>query len=223
MRENMIYNPNYFQLRDYQIDTIAKIIRKNRDAKVNGVVFFGDSITEWYDIEKYYSNIKEKYNSGIAGSTSESLIWICDEAVIKYKPRVMVCLVGTNDLGNTNLRSPREIALNVKKIIDLVKGNLPNIKIVLVSTLPCNEKLQGEAAGKLMRTNKNIKMINSEYQEILKDINNVAFVNVFEQFLNKETNNIKDEFSGDGLHLTEEGYDLLTKFVKPVVDSFMVI
>ncbi|OOM13774.1 GDSL-like lipase/acylhydrolase [Clostridium saccharobutylicum] len=219
----MIYNPNYFQLRDYQIDTIAKIIRKNRDAKVNGVVFFGDSITEWYDIEKYYSNIKEKYNSGIAGSTSESLIWICDEAVIKYKPRVMVCLVGTNDLGNTNLRSPREIALNVKKIIDLVKGNLPNIKIVLVSTLPCNEKLQGEAAGKLMRTNKNIKMINSEYQEILKDINNVAFVNVFEQFLNKETNNIKDEFSGDGLHLTEEGYDLLTKFVKPVVDSFMVI
>lgn len=219
----MIYNPNYFQLRDYQIDTIAKIIRKNRDAKVNGVVFFGDSITEWYDIEKYYPNIKEKYNSGIAGSTSESLMWICDEAVIKYKPRVMVCLVGTNDLGNTNLRSPREIALNVKKIIDLVKGNLPNIKIVLVSTLPCNEKLQGEAAGKLMRTNKNIKMINSEYQEILKDINNVAFVNVFEQFLNKETNNIKDEFSGDGLHLTEEGYDLLTKFVKPVVDSFMVI
>lgn len=219
----MIYNPNYFQLRDYQIDTIAKIIRKNREAKGNGLVFFGDSITEWYDIEKYYTNIKEKYNSGIAGSTSESLMWICDEAVIKYKPRVMVCLVGTNDLGNTNLRSPREIALNVKKMIDLVNGNLPNIKIVLVSTLPCNEKLQGEAAGKFMRTNKNIKMINSEYQEILNGINNVAFVNVFEQFLNKETNNIKDEFSEDGLHLTEEGYDLLTKFVKPVVDNFMVI
>lgn len=68
-------------------------------------------------------------------------MWICDEVVIKYKFRVMVCLVGINDLGNINLRSLREIVLNVKKIIDLVKGNFFNIKIVFVSILLCNEKL----------------------------------------------------------------------------------
>lgn len=219
MRENMIYNPNYYQLRDYQIDTIAKIIRKNRDAKPGGVLFFGDSITELYDIDKYFPNIKIKYNSGVSGATSESLIWICDEAVIKYRPNAMVFLVGTNDLGNTNMRSPREIALNVKNIIDLVKGNLPDIKIVLISALPCNEELQGEAVGKIMRSNKNIKVLNLEYQENLKYFNNTIFVDAFDQLIDKDTNNIKEDCSEDGLHLTEKGYGILTKILKPVIES----
>lgn len=213
----MIYNPSFYQLRDYQIDTITKIIRKNRDANSGGALFFGDSITEWYDIEKYFPDIKVKYNSGIAGSTSESLMWICDEAVIKYKPSLMVLLVGTNDLGNTNMRSPRDIALNVRNILDLVNGNLPNIKIVLISTLPCNEELHGEAVGKFMRTNRNINMLNVEYEEMLKTFDNVTFINVFDQFIDKETNSIKDDYSEDGLHLTEKGYDLLTKIVKPLI------
>jgi lysophospholipase L1-like esterase len=213
----MIYNPNFYQLRDYQIDTIAKVIRKNRDSIPNGVIFFGDSITEWYDIEKYYRDIKVKYNSGIAGSTSESLMWICDEAVIKYKPKIMVFLVGTNDLGNTNMRSPREIAMNVKNIFDLVSGNIKNIKIIHVSTLPCNEELQGEPVGKIMRTNKNIKTLNDEYLEMIKSFDNVTFINVFEKFIDKETNNIKDNLSEDGLHLTKEGYDLLTELIKPEI------
>jgi lysophospholipase L1-like esterase len=219
LRENMIYNPNYYQLRDFQIDTIARIIKKNRDANSGGVLFFGDSITEFYDIEKYFPDIKVKYNSGISGSTSESLMWICDEAVIKYKPSLMILLVGTNDLGNTNMRSPRDIALNVSNIIDLVKGNIPNIKIILISTLPCNEKLHGAAVGKFMRTNENIKLVNVEYKEMLKNFENVTFINAFDQFIDKKTDNIKDDYSEDGLHLTESGYDLLTEIVKPIIDS----
>lgn len=217
----MIYNPNFYQLRDYQIDTIAKIIRKNRNSKPGGVLFFGDSITEWYDIEKYYPNIKIKYNSGVAGSTSESLMWICDEAVIKYKPKVIVFLVGNNDLGNTNMRSPREIAMNVRNIFDLVSGNLKDIKIIHVSTLPCNEELQGETAGKIMRSNKIIKTVNDEYLEMIKSFKNVIFINLFEKFIDKETNNIKENFSQDGLHLTKDGYDLLTEIIKPEIEKLI--
>lgn len=217
----MIYNPNFYQLRDYQIDTISKIIRKNRDSKPSGVLFFGDSITEWYDIEKYYPHIKIKYNSGVAGSTSESLMWICDEAVIKYKPKVMVFLVGTNDLGNTNMRSPREIAMNVRNLFELITRNLKDIKIIHVSTLPCNEELHGETAGKIMRSNKIIKTVNDEYLEMIKSFKNVTFINAFEKFIDKETNNIKDDFSEDGLHLTKDGYDLLTEIIKPEITKLI--
>lgn len=217
----MIYNPNFYQLRDYQIDTIAKIMRNNRDSKPNGILFFGDSITEMYDIEKYYPEIKIKYNSGVSGSTSESLMWICDEAVIKFKPKVMVFLVGTNDLGNTNMRSPREIAMNVKNLFDLISGNLKDIKIIHVSTLPCNEELHGETAGKIMRSNKIIKAVNEEYLEMLKSFKNVIFINAFEEFIDKDTNNIKNNLSEDGLHLTKEGYDLLTKIIKPEITKLI--
>lgn len=58
----------------------------------------------------------------------------------------MVFLAGTNDLENTNMRSPREIAINVRNLLDLVCANLKDIKIVHISTLPCNEKLHGELA-----------------------------------------------------------------------------
>ena len=217
----MIYNPNFYQLRDYQIDTIAKVMKKNRDSKPDGVLFFGDSITEWYDIEKYYPDVEVKYNCGVAGSTSESLMWICDEAVIKYKPKVMVFLVGTNDLGNTNMRSPREIAMNVKNIFDLITGNLNDIKIIHVSTLPCNEELHGEAAGKVMRTNKNIKIVNDEYLEIIKNFKNVTFINAYEKFIDKETNNITESLSEDGLHLTKDGYELLTEIIKPEITKLI--
>lgn len=217
----MIYNPNFYQLRDYQIDTIAKIMRNNRDSKPNGVLFFGDSIIEMYDVEKYYPDIKIKYNSGVAGSTSESLMWICDEAVIKYKPKVIVFLVGTNDLGNTNMRSPREIAMNVKNLFDLIIGNLKDIKIIHVSTLPCNEDLHGETAGKIMRSNRIIKAANEEYLEILKSFGNVRFVNAFEKFIDKDTNNIKNNLSEDGLHLTKDGYDLLTEIIKPEITKLI--
>lgn len=43
------------------------------------------------------------------------LLHFVDEGVIKYQPKNVFIMIGTNDLGNTTMTSPREIALNVKK------------------------------------------------------------------------------------------------------------
>lgn len=59
-----------------------KIMVRNHNALYGGTVFFGDSITEMYDIESYYREISIKYNLGVSGFTSETLLWICDEAVL---------------------------------------------------------------------------------------------------------------------------------------------
>ena len=45
------------------------------------------------------------------------LLNFIDEGVIKYQPKQVVIMIGTNDLGDTVMESPRDIALNVKEIV----------------------------------------------------------------------------------------------------------
>lgn len=215
MKENMIFNDDQYQLREFQVDRMKEVIVNNRISKENGVVFYGDSIVQGYDINKYIPEINDKYNCGIGGFTSETLLWICDEAVIKYKPSLVYISVGTNDLGNTNMRSPREIALNIEKLIRLVRGNLKEVKIMIASTTPCDENKQGPKAGKCLRTNFNISIVNKEIQNICNRYENVEFIDIYSTLLDKISGNIKEIYTTDGLHLTEKGYEKITDVIKP--------
>ena len=215
MKENMIFNDDQYQLREFQVDRMKEVIVNNRISKENGVVFYGDSIVQGYDINKYIPEINDKYNCGIGGFTSETLLWICDEAVIKYKPSLVYISVGTNDLGNTNMRSPREIALDIEKLIRLVRGNLKEVKIMIASTTPCDENKQGPKAGKCLRTNFNISIVNKEIQNICNRYENVEFIDIYSTLLDKISGNIKEIYTTDGLHLTEKGYEKITDIIKP--------
>ena len=197
MKENMIFNDDQYQLREFQVDRMKEVIVNNRISKENGVVFYGDSIVQGYDINKYIPEINDKYNCGIGGFTSETLLWICDEAVIKYKPSLVYISVGTNDLGNTNMRSPREIALNIEKLIRLVRGNLKEVKIMIASTTPCDENKQGPKAGKCLRTNFNISIVNKEIQNICNRYENVEFIDIYSTLLDKISANIKEIYTTD--------------------------
>ena len=57
MRENMTFLTNYYQIREMTIDRMKEIIDQNKNAKEGGTVFFGDSITQFMDIEKYFPEI----------------------------------------------------------------------------------------------------------------------------------------------------------------------
>ena len=63
MRENMTFLTNYYQIREMTIDRMKEIIDQNKRSKEGGTVFFGDSITQFMDIEKYFPEIKNKYNT----------------------------------------------------------------------------------------------------------------------------------------------------------------
>lgn len=116
MRENMTFLTNYYQIREMTIDRMKEIIDQNKNAKEGGTVFFGDSITQFMDIEKYFPEIENKYNCGIGGITSTMLLHFIDEGVLKFKPKQLVYMIGTNDLGKT--------VSNHLKILLLMSKNL---------------------------------------------------------------------------------------------------
>jgi lysophospholipase L1-like esterase len=218
----MKYNFGYFQFRDYQIETMGKIIKKNLSAEKGGLLFYGDSITENYNIERFFPEISIKYNSGISGFTSESLLWFCDEAVIKYQPRLLVLMIGINDQGSTSMLSPKQTALNIKNLVEMLDINVENIRFALISTLPWNleqsrEYQKQEFESKQgIRSNELIRKIFQEVQKMLADYRNIVYIDAFPEMLD-ENNNLNKNYTLDGIHLSEKGYEKLTEIIKPVI------
>lgn len=215
MREQMIYNPGYYQLRENQLLRMLSIVNQTKTAKSGGVVFFGDSITEMYDLDKYYENIPIKYNCGIGGATSQELLWFIDEAVIKYQPKIVVLMIGINDLGYTTMISPRQIAVNIKEIIDVIRGNCPQTYILLLSTLPCIEELKDYHHIPGIRNNDLVQMIFQECQLLIMDKKTIM-VPIYHKFVD-ENGCVLKQYYQDGLHLNENGYQYLTTLILPYI------
>lgn len=211
----MIYDPQYFQLREVQLKRMLAIVEQTKTAKPGGVVFYGDSLTEIYPIEEMYPELPIKYNCGIGGATSELLLNMVDEGVVKYAPKLVVLMIGINDLGNTVMFSPREIACNVARVIDVIRGNLPDTKVLLWSTLPCVEALRDYHHVPGIRCNDFSKMIFEICHETVRD-SKTTFLDVFPHFIAKDGEALTDYYR-DGLHLNEKGFERLTDLLKPEI------
>ncbi len=200
----MIYNPGIYQLRENAIIRMMNIIKQGYQACSGGVVLFGDSIFELYDVTNL--GIRNVYNCGICGATTDELLWFIDEGVLKYEPREVIIHVGTNDLGNTVMHSPREIVANIEVMCNIIRRNLSDCKIVVVAPLPCLEEQEYDHVLGI-RCNKFIKDIRLLFDEFL----DVDVIDLYDDFINK------DYLYADGLHPNALGYEILTKRLKEVV------
>ena len=179
MRESMKFDTNVYQLRESVLKRMIQIIQQQRYVEDNSIVFYGDSIIEYYDVEHVFKGLGPVYNCGIGGITSDMLLHFFDEGVIKYRPREVFIFIGTNDLGNTVMASPRDIALNVKEMVEIIHYNLPECQIHLFSPIPCVEKLHGYASmHQGLRSNDILHMFISEYQRVIP-YDYVDFIDVF--------------------------------------------
>lgn len=144
--------------------------------------------------------------------TSDVLLNHLDELVIKYEPKEVYLHVGTNDLGETSMRSPRAIALNVLKIFTVLKNNLPNTKLFIISVVPSIDALDSMfTLGRGIRQNALHEKINQEYKIYLEPLG-IKYIDL-SQYLYNEDNTIKTEYYTDGLHLNEQGYIYLKQMM----------
>lgn len=212
MRENMKFDTNIYQLRESVLKRMIQIIQQQRYVEDNNIVFYGDSIIEYYDVEHIFKSLGHVYNCGIGGITSDMLLHFLDEGVIKYHPSQVYILIGTNDLGNTVMASPRDIALNVKEMVEIIHYNLPKCQIHLISPIPCVEKIHGYTSmHQGLRSNDILNMLISEYQRVIP-YDYVDYIDVFSA-LYDEHQKLREDVFIDGLHINEDGYALLTEAI----------
>lgn len=169
------------------------------------IVFLGDSITEGFVQLNQYKNI---INMGISGNRTYEVLNRLDQ-VINEKPDELFLMIGINDIfmnaGVWHANNKTNPSLNYEKIVKTLKKALPNTKFYLQAILPVNRGVLDPGLfrsfnEKIVSLNKDIEIISRKYQ-----VNFIDYTNNFKD----ENNNLKLNYTTDGVHLNEKGYELM--------------
>lgn len=193
-----------------------KIVKKEKkDYRNENYAFVGDSITYYYDTKKYFEGIPT-VNTGVCGYQTDDIYNNLNEYAYIYNPTKIFLLIGTNDL----IHKDNDYIVN--KIIDIIvdmKKNRPSAEIYLESIYPVNdtddEKIDHNMVNK--RSNDRIKEINKELKKIC-DTGNCKYIDMYD-ILKDENDNLKLEYTEEGLHISEEGYEVITKKLKEILKN----
>lgn len=192
----------------------TKIVEK--EVVPENIVFLGDSITDYYDLDKHYDGY-HVVNSGISGNTTDDILNDMENRVYKYNPSKVFLLIGTNDLVHN--KSNNQIFENIKKIVEQIKKNRKYTKIYVESIYPINntdnKKINNNAVN--FRNNYNIKEINKMIEEYC-DKNDIIYIDIYTK-LQDEDGNLKLEYTKEGLHISDEGYEVITNKLKEYINE----
>lgn len=202
---------------------ILNIIFFTKSSKVSDVkeldeniVFFGDSITEQYELEKYYPK-RNIINSGISGNRSEALIERLDKDVYKFNPSKVFILIGINDLcGHIE---EEDILFNIQTVINGIKSNRKNATVYIESIYPLNYKMLEEKDHPYCRDidNSKIQRINKKIKKIAKE-SNIEYIDVYNKLTDGE-GKLKDMYTVEGLHLNNLGYLKVTSVLNKYIEE----
>ena len=192
-----------------------KLNIKREDYDKECIVFLGDSITSRYDLSKYYKRYNV-VNSGIGGNQTTDILNDLDNRVYKYNPTKVFLLIGTNDFFDD--RSNEYIVGNIKKIVNDINDKRPNAKVYLESIYPVNNS-DDEKINKEMvydRDNKIIKDINKELKKFCDNKKVCTYIDIYNHLLDDD-GNLKLEYTRDGLHVSDEAYNIITDILMPYI------
>lgn len=174
-------------------------------------VFVGDSITHRYDLEKYYPEFKT-INSGFEGHRTEDILNDMNHRIFQYRPSKVILLIGINQIERD---SEEQIVSEIEKIVKEIEDYDKNITVYVESLYPVNSKIVNSAAAS--KDNKKIIKINKLLKEYCKE-SGIQYIDIYDSLLD-ENENLKEEYTTDGLHISEAGYKIITKIVQQELNS----
>jgi len=171
-----------------------------------GILFTGSSsIRFWKNPVKDFNNTKI-LNRGFGGSQISDLIENFDRVILKYHPKKIVIYSGDNDIQDG--KSAEVVFGDFCTLYGMIKGKLPNTEIYYIAIKPSLSRW-----SKVLEMKKANTMIN----EFLNTKPNAVFVDIFPPMIGLDGKPDKKWFIEDGLHLSDEGYQLWTKILAPFI------
>lgn len=169
------------------------------------IVMVGNSLTE--NGGDWGTRLKKKNvrNRGIIGDEAMG-IYDRLHQILPGKPKKLFLMTGINDVSH-HLTADSVVAL-ITKVADKIQTDSPGTTLYLQSLLPINESF-GRYKTMIGKTDL-IPVIN-EKLEALAASRQIMFINLFPLFIEKGSNVLRKELTNDGLHLTEEGYQIWNK------------
>ena len=168
------------------------------------VAFLGDSLTDGYDLQKYYPQYITA-NRGIGGDTTFDLEGRLQMSVYDLKPQVVVMLIGANN--------PETMRQNYEDILIGLKTNLPKTKVILLSMTAMGGEHWGKKNPQAAYNNVSIQLLAEKY--------GFTFVDLFSPLYDVSIGEVYDGYTTDGGHFTPEGYTVITDIITPVLESIL--
>ena len=171
------------------------------------IVLLGDSITSSYDLNKYFPDISV-INSGVWGDRTDQAFKRLQRDVYDYNPKKVFILIGINDVGYG--RSNDDITERIKVIIKAIQKNCPKSKLYLISVYPLNISDFDTWYPPMSEDINDVVDNLNEKLAALADKLDIGFIDMA-PYLKNDNNELIKEYSVEGLHLTDEAYDIISK------------
>lgn len=181
------------------------------EGEKGGIVFFGDSITDHCDLEKYYPQYTV-YNRGISGDSTYHLLERMEDVYV-LEPSVVVLLIGVNDFMN-DARPVEDVVADYTKILDELKENLPETVVVCQSVYPGADGRQFKVAD----YNDDIIELNKAIKELAEE-RNYIYADIHPYLLAEGSPLINSEYCTDGVHPNEAGYIVIAEHLTEYIDE----
>ena len=169
----------------------------------NGICLVGHSQIDFWGIENIKNHkVRNCGNAGI--SSKEYYDDILSKNLLKCSEDLYLVMHGTNDIVYE--LDMNEIVCSIQKTVDYIKERKPCAKIYFLECLTVN--------GRLDRSNKTVLNLNEELKQSLKNV-----IMIETSSMNDEYGLLKKEYTKDGLHLSDKGYEVLQKIVEEALNE----
>ena len=177
------------------------------------VVFLGDSITDGWDLAKYFPG-KPYLNRGIGGQTTMQMLVRMHPDVIHLQPAAFILLAGTNDIArNTGPETLEMVEDNIRAMCELAWSH--RIKIVLCLLTPVSDYTKAQQTEHRPPTD--IVNLNHWLESYAPDVH--AQIADYYTALVDDKGMLREGYSEDGLHPNAKGYELMAPVAEAAIEA----
>ena len=198
---------------------LAFLARKDRLITTGGtqLVFVGDSITDFWradpqrEIFEDYFGRYRPYNIGISADETQHVLWRIQHGELDgLTPKLVVLMIGTNNLANANRMSPGETADGVAAVVEAIRQKLPTSKVLLLGIFPRGNRTDDALRLAVGATNKQIAL--------LQDGRTLFYRDIGSKFLGAD-GTLSGGVMPDYLHPNAKGYQIWADAIRGEVDT----
>ena len=166
------------------------------------VVFFGDSETAGGDWQKAFPDVKS-INLGYIGEDVKGMLRRVD-AIAAVHPKKVFLMAGINGLQQQTIG---EFEYWYAALVDAIRIEVPEAELYIESILPVTSYSD-------YCDNEKIREANVELQRLAVE-RNIPYVDLYSAYAQEGA--LPEEMSYDGLHLTEEAYDIWYETIRELI------
>ena len=171
-----------------------------------GVVFVGSSsIRLWSTLERDMAPIPV-IQHGFGGAKINDVVHYADRLITHYQPRAVVIFVATNDITPEAAKTPQALLEAYQTLIASIRRDDPALPVYYIAITP--SILRWAVWDVAQATNELIAQWSATQR-------NLYVIDTGDALLNAQGEPDEANYVIDGLHLSEAGYQIWTRLIKP--------